>query len=404
VTARTLHIHDTPALTVTILASPEPDDAQRLDRLRRLTDFLALDPRNARLLRDCAHEALRARRFDTAVGTVRRLQLLNEERVADRLVLVAALRGAGRADEAEAELDEASVRWPGEAGIALERARAWCEAGDVERALRALTAFDPLERAGPRAGAVCALRVRLLHHLDRLDEAAAAAESFTARYGVDEELEANLLAVLVDASRLEEALPRALGLVARSEAAGHPFPYAAAEPLALAALHEGRIESARAWTDRALAQRDDDGRMWLLRGLVHLLEGATVDAVAALERSVAALPRHAGSRVALGWAELMRGERARARQAFTEALQASPSFAEAHGSLAVVEALDRRSEPARDAIRRAEGLQPGNAAAGLAAALLEERCTEAEVARLARLVLLRSRPRSAALGGALRPA
>jgi hypothetical protein len=70
----------------------------------------------------------------------------------------------------------------------------------------------------------------------------------------------------------------------------------------------------------------------------------------------------------------------------------------------VVEALDRRSEAARDAIRRAEGLQPGNAAAGLAAALLEERCTEAEVARLARLVLLRSRPRSAALGGALRPA
>jgi tetratricopeptide (TPR) repeat protein len=399
VTARNLHIHDNPALTVTTLALPEPDDATRLDRLRRLTDFLALDPRNPRLLRDCAHEALRTRRFDTAIGSVRRLRLLNEERVADRLVLVAALRGAGGAAEAEVELDEAFIRWPGEAGVAVERARGWCEAGDAERALQALAGFDPLERAGPLAGAVCALRVRLLHHLDRLDEAAAVAESFTARYGVDEEVEANLLAVLVDASRLEEALPRALGLVARSEAAGHPFPYAAAEPLALAALHEGRIESARGWTDRALAQRDDDGRMWLIRGLVHLLEGVIVDAVTALERSVAALPRHAGSRIALGWAELMRGERARARQAFTDAVQASPSFAEAHGSLAVVEALDRQSEPAQAAIRRAEGLQPGNAAAGLAAALLEERCTEAEVARLARLVLLRSRRRSAAPGG-----
>ena len=392
-TARSLHIHDNPALTVTTPAPSEPDDAQRLDRLRRLTDFLALDPRNARLLRDCAHEALRARRFDTAIGAVRRLQLLNEEHVADRLVLMAALRGAGRAVEAEAELDEACVRWPGEAGIALERARVWCEAGDAERALQVLAAFDPPERAGPRAGAVCALRVRLLHHVDRLDEAVAAAEAFTARYGVGEEVEGNLRAVLVDASRLEEALPRALGLVARSEAAGHPFPYAAAEPLALAALHEGRIESARAWTDRALAQRGDDGRIWLIRGLVHLLEGATAESVTALERAVAALPRHAGSRVALGWAELMRGERARARQAFTEAVQASPCFAEAHGSLAVVEALARRSEAARDAIRRAEGLQPGNAAAGLAAALLEDRCTESEVARLARLVLLRSRRR-----------
>jgi tetratricopeptide (TPR) repeat protein len=398
VIARTLHIHDNPAPTVTTSAPFEPDDAQRLDRLRRLTDFLALDPRNTRLLRDCAHEALRARRFETAIGCVRRLQLLDEERVADRLVLVGALRGAGRASEAQSELDEASVRWPCEAGVAFERARTWCDAGDAERALQALAGLEPLERAGPRAGAVCALRVRLLHHLDRLDEAAAAAESFTARYGVDEEVEANLLAVLVDAGRLEEALSRALGLVARCEAAGHSFPYAAAEPLALAALHEGRIESARAWTDRALAQRDDDGRMWLIRGLVHLLEGVTLDAVTALERSVAALPRHAGSRVALGWAELMRGERPRARQAFTDALQASPGFAEAHGSLAVVEALDRRSEAARDAIRRAEGLQPGNAAAGLAAALLEERCTEAEVTRLARLVLLRSRRRSAAPG------
>jgi tetratricopeptide (TPR) repeat protein len=399
VTARSLHIHENFAPTVTTPAPFEPDDAQRLDRLRRLTDFLALDPRNARLLRDCAHEALRARRFDTAVGAVRRLRLLDEERVADRLVLVAALRGAGRADEADTELDEAAVRWPFEAGIALERARAWCQAGEAAHALEALAPFDPLERAGPRAGAVCALRVRLLHHLDRLDEAAAAAETFTARYGVDEEVEENVLAVLVDAGRLEEALPRALGLVARSEAAGQPVPYAAAEPLALAALHEGRIESARAWTDRALAQRDDDGRMWLIRGLVHLLEGATAAAVTALERSVAALPRHAGSRVALGWAQLMQGERAGARRAFTEAVQASPSFAEAHGSLAVVEALDRRLEPARAAIRRAEGLQPGNAAAGLATALLEDRCTEAEVARLARLVLLRSRRRSGTAGG-----
>ena len=398
-TARTLHIHDNPAFTVTNPAPTEPDDAQRLERLRRLTDFLALDPRNARLLRDCAHEALRAQRFDTAIGAVRRLQLLDEERAADRLVLLAALRGAGRAAEAEAELDAASVRWPGEAGIALERAQRWCEAGDAERALQALAVFDPLEHAGPRAGAVCALRVRLLHHLDRLDEAAAAAESFTARHGVDEEVEANLLAVLVDASRLEEALPRALGLVARSESAGQSFPYAAAEPLALAALHEGRIESARAWTDRALAQRDDDGRMWLIRGLVHLLEGATAEAVTALARSVAALPRHAGTRVALGWAELMRGARGRAREAFTEAMRLSPDFAEAHGSLAVVEALDRRSEAARAAIRRAEGLQPGNAAAGLAAALLEDRCTEAEVARLARLVVLRSRRRSGSPGG-----
>ena len=86
--ARTLHIHDNPALTVTTPAPSEPDDAQRLDRLRRLTAFLELDPRNERLLRDCVHEALRAGRFETAIATVRRLQVLQQERIADRLALV----------------------------------------------------------------------------------------------------------------------------------------------------------------------------------------------------------------------------------------------------------------------------------------------------------------------------
>ena len=40
--ARTLHIHDNPALTVTTPAPSEPDDAQRQDRLRRLEDYFGI--------------------------------------------------------------------------------------------------------------------------------------------------------------------------------------------------------------------------------------------------------------------------------------------------------------------------------------------------------------------------
>lgn len=369
------------------LPSP-PADASAHPRLQRLSDFLALDPRNAGLLRELAREALRAARWDAVLGAVQRLRLLGEERAAERRLLVRALRGAGRAEEADAALDDAHARWPRDAGLALERSRALAGAGDFASALQALPAT---EHAGAEAGAACAWRIRLLHHLGRLDEAEAVAHEHAARHGVDDEVEASLLAVLVDASRLDEAVHRATALVARCRTAGTAFPCAAAEPLALAALREGRSEAARGWTDRALAQRDDDGRLWLVRGLTHWVEGQGADAERALERAVAALPHHPGSLLALGWVRLLRGARGDARRAFERALAASPAFADAHGSLAVLEALDGRPGPARDAIRRAEGLEPGNPAARLAAARLEGRCSEAEVRRLARRVALRSR-------------
>ena len=376
------------------LASPSAD-ASALPRLQRLSDFLALDPRNAGLLRDMACEALRAGQWDAVLRAVQRLRLLGEERAPERRLWVRALRGAGRADEAAAALDHAQARWPHDAGLALERSRALAESGDLARALQALPAT---EHAEAEAGAACAWRVRLLHHLGRLDEAEAAAQEHHARHGHDDEVEASLLAVLVDASRLDEAAHRAASLVARCRAAGTALPHAVAEPLALAALREGGSGAARDWTDRALAQRDDDGRLWLVRGLTHLVEGQGADAERALERAVAVLPEHPGGLLALGWVRLLRGARGDARQALDRALAASPAFADAHGSLAVLEALEGRPGPARDAIRRAEGLEPGNPAARLAAARLEGRCSEAEVRRLAGRVALRSRHAAAVTG------
>jgi Flp pilus assembly protein TadD len=380
---------------VTEPSSIPPAEASARARLQRLSDFLALDPRNAGLLRELAREALRAGRWEAVPGAVQRLRLLGEERAPERRLLVNALRAAGRGEEADAALDEAHARWPEDAGLALERSRVLAAAGDLAGALQALPAT---ERAGAEAGAACAWRVRLLHHLGRLDEAEAAACEHAARHGADDEVEASLLAVLVDASRLDEAAHRAAALAARCRAAGAAFPYAAAEPLALAALREGRGEAAREWTDRALAQRDDDGRLWLVRGLTHLVDGQGADAEQALERAVAALPEHPGSLLALGWVRLLRGARAEARQAFDRALAASPALADAHGSLAVLEAFDGRPGPARDAIRRAEGLEPDHPAARLAAARLEGRCSEAEVRRLAGQVALRSRRPAAAIG------
>ena len=60
--------------------------------------------------------------------------------------------------------------------------------------------------------AVCALRVRLLHHAGRLDEAAEAAQRFEAEAGAQPGVECALLPVLVDLERNDEAHQRAQGL------------------------------------------------------------------------------------------------------------------------------------------------------------------------------------------------
>ena len=368
-------------------ASPPSDDPSAA-RLRRLADFLALDPCNATLLRDCAGEALRAGQFEAVLGAVERLRVLGEEHAPERRLRVSALRRAGRSDEARAALEDGLARWPADAGLSLEHGRALATAGELERALQAL---PDASDAGSLAGPIVAWRVRLLHHLDRLDEAETAAREHVERHGPDDGVEAVLLGVLVDRARLKEAAHRARALVDRRATAGAAFPHAAAEPLALAALHEGRLEAAREWTERALAERDDDGRGWLVRGLAQLAAAQGEQAERSLERAVAALPRHAGSLLALGWAHLLHGERTAARRAFDAALAATPALADAQGSVAVLEALDGELAPARAAIRRAVGLDPANVPARLAAALLEGPIRSDEIARIAHELLTRAR-------------
>jgi Flp pilus assembly protein TadD len=361
-----------------------PDEP--LQRLARLGRFLAVDPANAALLRDYAGQAWLAREYEACTVASEKLVSLNQASAADHLLLAQALRQQRRTQPAIQALQAAIARWPQEEPLRIELARVQFAAGDLDAALEALPAVSA---DAAWAGAACSLRVRLLHHLGRLDEAAEIAQQFEAQHGPRAEVQASMLGVLVDQSRLPQAVQAAQALLPASGDVA-AAPYEVAEPLAMQALDESSSERALHWAEWALARRADDGRIWLLKGLAHLQANQRDVAIQSLERAADLMPAHAGSHLGLGWACLLHGDRARARQAFEAGAQASPAFAEAYGSLAVVEAAEGHAQAARAQARKAQLLDRHCASAMFALALLDGH-GGTDITRMAQAVIARAR-------------
>lgn len=356
-----------------------------LSRLERLGGYLRTDPDNLSLLRDYATEALDAGEYRAGIEALRRAATLQAPSLDERLALAQALRRDGRSEEALSELGKDSGQWPGHPWVALETALCLFAQRAFHDALDALV--DP-PADDPLAGDVTALRIRLLHHLGQLDDAAALVDRAgdtpapaVARAG---------LPVLVDQSRLEDALSLAASLV-DAQPPGSATPYEVCEPFAAAALDAGEAEVAREWTHAALAQRQDDGRMWLLEGLARLAANAAREAIDPFQRAASLMPTHAGSHLALGWACIAAGDLTRARGAFEDGVAADPNFAEGHGSLAVLAAMQHQAADAETLIRKAQRLDAQCASALWARQLLHGRTGTDEVSRLASLIVAQAR-------------
>lgn len=357
-------------------------------RLERLGAFLQIDPDNRTLLRDYASEAMRAGEFRACARALERLRGSGERSRDDAVLLARALRLDGCRDDAIAVLTESQEAWPGEVPVAVELAA--CHF--AERAFEsALDDLPSLPDEHEFAGAVAAMRVRLLHHLGRLDEAVAIAQRFLGRASsAHDTVAAAAVAVLLDLSRLEEARAVALSLV---DAAGPdtPPPYEVCEVLAAVALDEDQPTIARGWLQQALGRRQDDGRIWLLKGVTELRAGGQLEAIDALQRAVDLMPSHPGSHLALGWAWLAKGDFERAQSAFESGLAASPAFAESHGSLAVLAAMRGQTAEAAELIRRAQRLDRHCASARWAEQLLAGHVNPEDVSRLAAEVVAYAR-------------
>lgn len=357
-------------------------------RLQRLGSYLRADPDNPLLLRDYASEALRTRELRACVAAIERLREVDQVTRDDCVLLARALRLDGRTSEALAALNDAATRWPDDSLVAFEAAA--CHFSD--RAFdAALDALPDLPAEEPLATEVCAMRVRLLHHLGRMDDALTLANAFRATQPHEPvPVIRAMLPVLMDLSRVDDARALAQSLV-QGTAPADVLPYEACEPLAAAALDCDDIETARRWTAQALERRQDDGRVWLLKGLADLRGGAAAPAIDALERASALMPSHAGSHLALGWACLAVRDLDRAQAAFDDAAHASPTFSETHGSLAVIAAMRLQSAEAKTLVKKAQRLDRHCASALWAQQLLGGKLAPDQILRLATEVAARAR-------------
>jgi len=302
-------------------------------RLARLCDYLEQDPENRPLLLDAADAAIAAQRTDLAIDLLSRLEKLGDlPPAASNLKAMAALQAQNfaQAETLFAELIAAGHNDPN-----VRFNLAWTKAvrGDYAGAL-ALLDTDAVA-ASPRGPA---LKVQMLHHLARLDQALADGEVLLAAEPGNEELAGALSVAAMDAGDIV----RAAGFAAQGGTTSNAL---TTQGLIALANHE-RVP-ALALFERVLDTPGAHPRAWLGRGLALLSDGEADTARVDLEKAATLFRSHIGSWIAAGWAHYAARDLASARRCFSTALTLDDTFAESHGSLAVLDFVEGHIAEAR---------------------------------------------------------
>ena len=325
--------------------------------LIRLLEYLDRDPENLPLLADA---------IETAVDTGAVIQadaLL--QRYARLAPLTPALQNlAGIIAMRQNDFDKAHAVFThlisaGHAAPATRFNLAYCDAvsGEAERALTQID--DDMTAQLPQAAA---LKVQLLHAQGEFEEAMDAARKLSRLHPDHPGLMAHVSVLALDL----EDMP--LAREAAEKAAHLPEAITTLGTLALAA---DEPHKALALFEDSLAQKPDNPRAWLGRGLAQLSLGHNERAAADLDRGAEIFKDHLGSWIAAGWAYFVEAEYQASRARFDTALAIDPSFAESHGSLAVIDIVEGDMESARRRCETALRLDRTCFSGALAKSLLE---------------------------------
>lgn len=306
-------------------------------RLRRLIEFLDADPGNLDLIADAASAAFDAGNLDTAQSLLDRHRGLAElPPMLLNLNGLVALRSS-RLGDAAAAFDTLIAAGVNDPSVRFNRAWVHALLGEHEQALALLD--DEAVGVTPRAAA---LKVQMLHHLGRIEDALSTGHGLAERFPGNEDLLGALSVVAMDADDLPLAAYYA-------EQAGGGAD--ALTTRGLVALNEDRAGEAMALFDDALARHPEAARAWLGKGLGLIATGQVPQGTAALQRGAEIFGDHLGSWIAVGWTQVIAKDLKAARATFEKALALDENFAESHGGLAVLDIAEgnldggkRRSE------------------------------------------------------------
>jgi tetratricopeptide (TPR) repeat protein len=334
------------------------------ERLERLWTYLQADPQNANLARDIAKEALGCGNPEQAVKALDHLCALGQQTPNDEAAALFALSKLGQFDAACARGLAALQAWPEDEAIRLETARALLNLKRFQEAADTLAmAFeDP-----PIAQMAGELTLQALWHLADVATAVEKGLALCAQWPQNPRILSLTSALLFDAERANEAFD----LANQAYAMSSEHAYQSLHVLASERLLKQDVTSAFKFLDEAQRIRQDDGRIWLIRGSAHMVSGQMDQAIDDLKKAQRIFPDHPGTHLTLAWVYIVRKQLDDALAAAMQAIHASPAFAESHGTLATIHALKGENEQAQQSIRRATLLDSNSFAAKYAQALLD---------------------------------
>lgn len=327
-----------------------------MSRFQILSGFLEHDPENLRLIEDAAAAALEEEEFAAAGALAGRYAALAPLPPAMLNLKGVAALGEKRFADAAAAFE--ALLALGEDAPAIRFNLAWARAmaGDFEGALALLD--DEAIAAGPRAAA---LKVSILHQLERLDEALEAGAALALLYPDDQALMGALASAALDAEQVD---------LARSYAERAGSSHDGLATMGLLLLDEDRVGESAALFDRVLAADAGNARALLGKGLGMMSRGDLAGAAVRIDGAAAAFGDHLGSWVAAGWAYYVQGDLATSRARFETALALDETFAESHGALAVLDIAAGDLDSARRRTEVALRLDKNCFAAALAKSML----------------------------------
>lgn len=156
-----------------------------LERLSRLLDYLAQDPRNPSLLSDIADTQLQLGEWRSARSTLAQLLDIRLGDALTRYRLAVAERADGNLPEALSWLQDLINEGHAQPALQQELARCHAQLGNWEDALASLQGLNPSTLPPDEHDAVRLLRIRACHHLALLEEALAEATQWQAERGSD---------------------------------------------------------------------------------------------------------------------------------------------------------------------------------------------------------------------------
>lgn len=333
-------------------------DDPSVERLEKLTSYLAADPENPSLLADCADAALAADIPEEALAFFKRLDTI--EPLSGGRANAAGIAAMRSGDQQSAQTWFARELDNDPENESLKFNIAWSKAlsKDFEGAAELLS--DDLTQHLPQAAM---LDLQIEHELGNFEEAAEKMVAYLERFPKYPPLAAAASVLAMDTDQHDLARQTA------EKGGTHPD---ALTTLGTLDLGDRKLDEARAQFERALAVRAQNPRAEIGLGLVDLAEGNAVQAAERLDRGAEQFGSHLGTWIAAGWAHFIGGDLVKARERFETALEHDDAFGEAQGSLAVIELLEGDQKAAQRRIEIARRLDREAFSTALATMLWEQ--------------------------------